>query len=80
MLLCGWTKRKNKQSTTSSSSQDRCDTSVPIEEEKQAIETSIPENITVKSEDCKDPENFSQSIPLFVFIISSIAKAMLHFI
>lgn len=74
MLLCGWRKRKNKQSM----SQDRCDTNVSIEEEKQVLETSIPGNITAKSEDCKDPQNVNQSMLPFYFYY--FLKTMLRFI
>lgn len=74
MLLCGWPKRKKKQST----SQDRCATSVPIEEEKQIVETSIAENITAKPEDCTNAQNFNQSM-LSHFTNIYFVKMMLHF-
>lgn len=65
MLLCGWPKRKKKSST----SQDRYDKSVtPIEDQKQVTETSIPENIAVKSENLEDPSQISnQSMHPFQF-------------
>lgn len=54
MLLCGWTKRKKKEST----SQDRYDKCVPpVEDQKQESETSAIENIAGKSEDSEDFED-----------------------
>lgn len=65
MLLCGWPKRKKKQS----SSQDRYDKCVPtVEDQSQVTETSVPEHIAVKSEDSEDPQISNQSThPLFKF-------------
>lgn len=57
MLLCGWPKRKNKQSK----SQDRCDSNVPIGEGKTETEASIPDTVN-------SSQNFSQSM-LFIHFI-----------
>lgn len=74
MLLCGWQKRKKKQPT----SPDRYDKCVPpVEDQKQVTvtETSIPENIAVKSEEdfehfenVEDPQISNQSTHSYFWV------------
>lgn len=58
MLLCGWSRRKNKQST----SQDHSDLSASIEEEKNVTETSIPDDITATATESTAQQNSSTSM------------------
>lgn len=57
MLLCGWPKRKSKQTT----SKNRCDLKTPLEEEKQ-LKSDVPDDTGVKSTDSTIQQNFNQSI------------------